>query len=697
MAGGQIEARLVISGQDNTAAAFGSVIKHVDAISRALKGLNGTDKGFKPLDGLGRQVDHIDKAARSVDRLTNSMRKLDERMKTLHSIGGFFAGGAVGAQGVHAASDLGNAINQSRMAGYTAAELKQAQSKAQELSTQYPSVQQSQILDMIRSQRAVTGSFQEAMHVIDDNVRLRAVVQMKHPGEKVDEQFEFLNKGMELLGVTMDEKRHHTAMNQIAKAVNTFGSTLKLEDFFQFASKARDAGAKLDDEFMWSIMPTIASELRGESAGTALATASQAIVGGRMKHSAVKTMAQYGLIDENNVDRTKTGSIKGLRPGAVKGWDTFMVNPFNWVHQYLEPALAGIKDPLKKDAVIASMFSDRTAQQFIKILLNQAPRILKDKDLQAGAEGLESADKNKTRDIGTSIAGLTAATQNFLAAVSGPLAEAAIPILNGLSTALNKIAKLAQDNPAIASLLGIGTATAAAAVGAKAAGGVASALGVGAGEAGIAGGVAVKAGSNLVPGVAAVTTGLAVKSVIDATADAINAIAKAQRDAYVPSTEADVDSVQKEAADLRAKINDIRQKSKVPEMAETLISPLQNRLSEIENRLKNVIPDDESARERQRAKTIGQRLNEMDGSDQAEVRRGYGLGRRGPIEAEVKGPVTAELKGSATITSTDAISPTPMFFAHVTQMIEATGHLQKAAGNEVGSTGKSQPDTGDRR
>ena len=69
----------------------------------------------------------------------------------------------------------------------------------------------------------------------------------------------------------------------------------------------------------------------------------------------------------------------------------------------------------------------------------------------------------------------------------------------------------------------------------------------------------------------------------------------------------------------------------------------------------------------------------------------------GPIEAEVKGPVTAELKGSAAITSTITISPSPLFFAHVTQYLEASGHLQKAAGNEVGSTGKSQADTGDRK
>ena len=69
----------------------------------------------------------------------------------------------------------------------------------------------------------------------------------------------------------------------------------------------------------------------------------------------------------------------------------------------------------------------------------------------------------------------------------------------------------------------------------------------------------------------------------------------------------------------------------------------------------------------------------------------------GPIEAQIKGDVVAKVEGHATVSSTVTVNASPDFITRVVQQVQASGVLQPAAGNEVGSTGKSQPDTGDGR
>jgi hypothetical protein len=110
-----------------------------------------------------------------------------------------------------------------------------------------------------------------------------------------------------------------------------------------------------------------------------------------MKHSALKDMASLGLINQGDLDYTKTGEAKGLKPGHhVQGWQLAQSDPNEWVKQYLLPALTrtGVTD---KDAILArisTLFQNQTVGQLVGLLATQQSRIEKDLALLRGAKDL---------------------------------------------------------------------------------------------------------------------------------------------------------------------------------------------------------------------------------------------------------------------------------------------------------------------
>src|SRR5579859_5807505 len=106
----------------------------------------------------------------------------------------------------------------------------------------------------------------------------------------------------------------------MAKAINVFGDTLRPTDYYEMFKYGRQSTQNLSQQFMLETAPTLAQELGGSSAGKAMSSFYQAIVGGRIKQQSLKELERLGLIDEDKVVKTKTGSLNGLLPGGVKGW-----------------------------------------------------------------------------------------------------------------------------------------------------------------------------------------------------------------------------------------------------------------------------------------------------------------------------------------------------------------------------------------
>jgi len=499
-----METKILISGEDKTSVIIDALVakvagfeKHLDAVSKQIGGIDRLGTSFNKLgpsaisasnaiEKIAPMLQKIGVSTHNIDKLGAAFQKAEGYAKGLANAGrnfgaaitnpstllGGYSGYQLGKAAIHQASNYMGATTNMRMAGFTPDQIAEAQDKALEISTKYPNVSQLSVMNNLISQRAITGSFDEAMNIVEESTKLRSIMNTKDPTTDADHMFELLNKGIEILNKAKNPVTHQKAITAIAKTLNTFNKTLPLDAWYQMAQRSGLAGQKLDNDFLFNVMPTIASEMGGDQAGTALATTYQAIVGGRMSHNSVEAMDKLHLLDSSKIVRTSTGSIKGLQQGAVKNWRTFMENPNKWVHDDLAPILDKM-DEATANSTIATIFSNRNAQKFIGMLYAQEKtKFAKDRELLLTAEGTEAADKNKTRDFATVATGFTNAMDGMLAAFGSPLAQAAIPVINGLTAAMNELTSAAKAHPELAALSGLG-AIGGAAVGAAALGGMA--------------------------------------------------------------------------------------------------------------------------------------------------------------------------------------------------------------------------------
>jgi hypothetical protein len=95
-------------------------------------------------------------------------------------------------------------------------------------------------------------------------------------------------------------------------------------------------GAKfaLGDDFLTKYWPTLL-QATGEQGGTEVMTAFNNLIGGHMQHSELKKLAADGFVDSKDLDYTKTGEIKGTKPGAKMFEESlFEKNPFQWANDF---------------------------------------------------------------------------------------------------------------------------------------------------------------------------------------------------------------------------------------------------------------------------------------------------------------------------------------------------------------------------
>jgi hypothetical protein len=88
------------------------------------------------------------------------------------------------------------------------------------------------------------------------------------------------------------------------------------EQWFQFVSKARSAGMRSDDDWVYRLGPELITEFGAPAAGTAWSSLYQGIVSGKLTKNAMAEMDAIGAFDENPnlVRRGMHGQVEGLHP-----------------------------------------------------------------------------------------------------------------------------------------------------------------------------------------------------------------------------------------------------------------------------------------------------------------------------------------------------------------------------------------------
>jgi hypothetical protein len=445
-----IEAEAKISAIDATGRTFEDISKKVKGLSSAFKSLQGiTSSG---VGGLSRTITSMQK----------TMHTLKPVASTSAGAGGMYGIHEIIRETVRATADQAHEAVRMDVSGMSESEIAEAEKLSGELSQRYRSLSQTTIMHSLRNMRAIVGTYEEAAKILDPVLKLRVIAQGAQPEhvEELAEDFDKLVKGMEIKGVTMDPDKFRSYMQGMAKAINVFGDTLRPTDYYEMFKYGRQSTQNLSEKFMLETAPTLAQELGGSSAGKAMSSFYQAIVGGRIKEQSVKEMEKLGLINEDKVVRTKTGSIKGLLPGGVKGADLAASDPYAWVNERLLPALTthGITSQEDIQAVIATIFQQGTAAQMASIFATQQSRVKKDWDRVHESKGLEAADIFQSNDPGVVWAGMTEQFKNLLAAAGSPLVKPAVDGMHAIASGIVALENAAHEHP-VAGTLGLSGAT----------------------------------------------------------------------------------------------------------------------------------------------------------------------------------------------------------------------------------------------
>ena len=395
-----LESRLVITAIDETASTFAAIEARIKAVQASMASINPA------MGAVGRASGNVAPAAASVGPAAASVAAAAEETKKsgpgLLTGAVEFAAAAVGLKaamaGITQAFDQAHEVVRAAAAGMTHDEILDTDRLSKNIARTYPSIRQSSAQNLARNARSIVGSYEEAEPLVGELAKLRIVArgaQVNASEEQLDDEFDKLLNGIEIRGATQnpEEFKHH--LNFIAKGLNAFGDTLTASDFYEMFKYGRQATPALSDKFMLETAPALAQELKGSSYGRAVSAFNRAIVAGHMDHDALRALSEYGLVADDDLLKTKTGEIKGLKPGRhIKDYLKAQSDPYAWVQEDLIPGLekAGITDKAQISAAIGRVFSNQVGAQMVNILALQRDRIDKDARIQEGAGDLTSAN-----------------------------------------------------------------------------------------------------------------------------------------------------------------------------------------------------------------------------------------------------------------------------------------------------------------
>lgn len=472
-----LKSELVIQGSDKTGAAFAGVMRHAEQLKSMLAGMKDM--------GIGDAgIERANRALREQTRLLRGERVAAQEVARAHAIAndaliartgiiarmqkgaagvahmsgaGWMVGGLASGRLAHSvAHDTSEYLHQRAMmsvGGMSPAEVSDATDKA--MGMRVLGMSAADNMRAISELRMVFGSTAHAIEHVETVQRAAASLKAINPEINAENEAYNLARSLELKGVSNDPAHFLRLQNMMVQAINASHGKITGSDYMSFTSRAgTGTTSTLSDFFYTRIAPTLMQEMRPETAGRALATMRRQLLGGHMQLQSASEWMNLGLVDKNKVELDKIGHVKKIKPGAIVDADLFSQDPYAWVQAYLAPALKkkGIVTDEKIAAEMATLFSDRYAENMATILLKQKQRIEKDAGLASKGAGLDDVDKLRGTDPLAASRDLAASVQTMLAAFGGPLAGPAIAAMNSLSDWAHGAGKwysgMAKDHPA---------------------------------------------------------------------------------------------------------------------------------------------------------------------------------------------------------------------------------------------------------
>lgn len=492
-----LEARAVITGQDDTGPAFASVERRLAAIAKTStvadrvaqaysksmvaamskigkvnldsavaseRMIAGLSKAGGEAASVAEKIAAIGDAAVASERKIGMMSRAAATMKDSFKSVAPFMEGYLGSKVFHATelavkggADLETERVRMSVAGIPAAEARTAEDLSFKLAAQYPTQTPADVMKTYRETRSVLAEVGNAPNAMPGVVAAKTVLSALG-GENDSEALIFAMKAAENLGRGQDPKRFYNYLDSFVRAREAMGATIKPETILRFAQQAKSSGAVLSDRFLQTTMMSLAQEL-GSRGGSSLA-AYQKVIAGDVSGQGAELWKQIGFLSEDDLLRTRTGKVTGLKPGHhIKDFEEAMVDPDLFVWGKLLPALGarGFKTIPQQVEAIDRLFHESNAQNLVAKLVQQQTTFQAQQQKMANTQGLDAAQKITDNDPTAALTAFTKQLQSFGATMTSPAMKDAATALSGLAKGIGGFVDIVhgfdEDHPLAAKII----------------------------------------------------------------------------------------------------------------------------------------------------------------------------------------------------------------------------------------------------
>jgi hypothetical protein len=346
-----------------------------------------------------------------------------------------------------------------KIAGMSNLEIAESTKAAWEITKTISTSTPAENIQTIGELRSILGNTDEAIKFAPEMAKLQGVLAAF--GGNTDGLAYNAMLAAEQVGGTVDPKTGMPSPEHAQKYLDLFAraaiSTHGKVDPQQILNFARTGGAvarNLSFEGLMSMIPII-QEMGGFRAGTAETSMNQQILGGVMPMRQVEDWAKFGLLDTKKITPTKTGVR--LSPGAITGSDIFRSSPVEWIEKIFIPALEanGITDRQQITEQIMRLFSRQTSQREAADIAGQLYQIHREYDFQVQSLGLNSFDELKAKDPVMATSAVHEQWNTAMTGLGDALIPVMLPVLHGLTDALNVVGRFAMEHPDATRAIGL--------------------------------------------------------------------------------------------------------------------------------------------------------------------------------------------------------------------------------------------------
>ncbi len=261
--------------------------------------------------------------------------------------------------------------------------------KANQVAKEVPQFNRNETLEMGIDLRNATGSVEHALFMLKPFAEAAYNMKMATPEGKVFDMNSMLliAKALEQRNATQDPVKMQAELDMFGKI---YAATQGRVDANQILGNLQYAKGGLGQTLSLEFMPYFAAMIeqiksqggQGGAIGTMLTTL-QSNMMGRGSIDALNARADAGLIAPPT--RTRAGNVNRSQSNTeMIGMDMFQKNPWEWVQQYLKPAMIRAGIDLTNDTAVNrflnKLFPDRQAAQPLSMMVTRG--VLLDKDAQ---------------------------------------------------------------------------------------------------------------------------------------------------------------------------------------------------------------------------------------------------------------------------------------------------------------------------